>query len=516
MQEVAPNLHYMGDVGLVEAQGFRVAFCGGSGAEQASGALQPLDAVEPLLDHPGLALGTPPPPQPDETASLQEARAHAAALAQYAEQAAHDAERLKQRLPVDFLLTNAWPQHITRLSSVPTSNDAATWGVGAVARLAEAVRPRYHFAAAPTSTEVQTRMLPADEVARTCGVFWEREPYENPPFAALPAPRVPPITRFLSLARVANERKARWFMALQVVPATSQEEAPPALRPPNLTPSPFLYTPPPPPPPSSSRRDTIRYDAAPMPPTKRRRQGREREVMPVSPDQCWFCLSNPRLEKHLIVALGEECYMTLPKGQVPLSSDSSALVPGGGHVLLVPIAHIPSTYASEAYSVALHEEMRAFRRALAACYASYDAVPVSWEVVRRSHTRVGHTQTQVVPIPRDQLAGAEAAFREAADAEGLAFETEEVAQAFEDVHTSLVTAKDREDYCLIRLGDRPLLLLLRGERFNLQFPRETLTTYLGIPERAEWKACVRPAAIETAERDAFRDAFDEFGQELST
>lgn len=51
--------------------------------------------------------------------------------------------------------------------------------------------------------------------------------------------------------------------------------------------------------------------------------------------------------KHLIVAVGGECYVTFPKGQlVPTHSagqhenNDVFKVPGGGHVLIVPIAHI--------------------------------------------------------------------------------------------------------------------------------------------------------------------------------
>lgn len=53
--------------------------------------------------------------------------------------------------------------------------------------------------------------------------------------------------------------------------------------------------------------------------------------------------------KHLIVSIGNECYVTLPKGQIiPTQSNadgnnsSISTVPGGGHVLIVPIAHHPT------------------------------------------------------------------------------------------------------------------------------------------------------------------------------
>jgi Protein similar to CwfJ C-terminus 1 len=47
--------------------------------------------------------------------------------------------------------------------------------------------------------------------------------------------------------------------------------------------------------------------------------------------------------KHLIVSIGGECYVTLAKGQI-IPPDSAA-VPGGGHVLIIPISHHP-TYST--------------------------------------------------------------------------------------------------------------------------------------------------------------------------
>lgn len=53
------------------------------------------------------------------------------------------------------------------------------------------------------------------------------------------------------------------------------------------------------------------------------------------------------VRKHLIVAIGAECYLTLPKGQIiPTQSAADHVdVPGGGHVLIVPITHYP-TYST--------------------------------------------------------------------------------------------------------------------------------------------------------------------------
>jgi hypothetical protein len=53
---------------------------------------------------------------------------------------------------------------------------------------------------------------------------------------------------------------------------------------------------------------------------------------------------SPAYRKHLIVSIGTECYLTLPKGQIipTQSSADNVDVPGGGHVLIVPITHYPT------------------------------------------------------------------------------------------------------------------------------------------------------------------------------
>lgn len=48
--------------------------------------------------------------------------------------------------------------------------------------------------------------------------------------------------------------------------------------------------------------------------------------------RCWFCLSSPDVESHLILSVGESWYLALAKG--PLIDH---------HVLLVPIEHHPHT-----------------------------------------------------------------------------------------------------------------------------------------------------------------------------
>lgn len=513
--QLAPHLCYLGSSGVTIVHGFRVAFCGGAptmSLEDASTSTSSFHTPEAataaaahLLQHPSFALGSARAPAPPTDDSLQQARVFEAASIKYCEQLAADVDVIQAREPIDFLFTNIWPQGIEQISQVPLPDASAPfWGSTAVSRLAEAARPRYHFAAAPTQAECDKRLVHLDDLTRSYGAFWEREPYENPPFAALPPPGVPSITRFVSLAHAANAHKIRWFRALDLVPSDDLLNAAGKMqaRPANTTLCPLLVRAPPKraadvPAQVSPRFDMshkrARYEG-------KRKQRREKQgVVPVSPENCWFCLSNPRSEKHLVVSVGEECYIALPKGQLPISADETTLVPGGGHVLIIPILHTASMYAPG--SEPLRAEVSRWKEALRKCYAAYDAVPVTFEV-RRSGTRAGHTHTQVLPIARSQIDDLEAFFHDAATQDELAFEEDAVADAFAGQgDVALISAQDRDDYCYIELDRRRLLLLLRGTRFNLQFPRETLAAFMDMPERGDWKACVREEEIESVERD---------------
>lgn len=110
--------------------------------------------------------------------------------------------------------------------------------------------------------------------------------------------------------------------------------------------------------------------------------------------ECWFCLSNPKLSKHLLVSIGEHCYIALPKGQLP-NVKEGALVPGGGHVLVVPIAHFPTLKSLPAeQGVPLVSELEKIKSALRSCYAQFGCAFLSFEVARHSG-KGGHAHVQV-------------------------------------------------------------------------------------------------------------------------
>ncbi|KAK0566924.1 hypothetical protein OC861_002967 [Tilletia horrida] len=242
-------------------------------------------------------------------------------------------------------------------------------------------------------------------------------------------------------------------------------------------------------------------------------------AIPVGPADCWFCLSNPACAKHLIVGIGSECYLSLPKGQLtPAPAEGTirkaGIVPGGGHVLII---------LSEADRNKLLSERTDYLRALSALYATHGAFPLSWEIGRSegsTGTRVGHTQTQVVPVPLNLRKGLEEVLHAKANEAGYEFLSGEAAE-------EVLAGKKGADYFRMQIGVDPapgaedrggqesvsFVLLLRGPqgRFSIQWPRQTLATILNTPERADWRFCARETAEEEREEaEAFKAAFQPF------
>ncbi|KAK4686926.1 CWF19-like protein 1, partial [Tremellales sp. Uapishka_1] len=229
----------------------------------------------------------------------------------------------------------------------------------------------------------------------------------------------------------------------------------------------------------------------------------------LGPAECWFCLSNPKVTKHLIVGIGSETYVTLPKGQlIPTlpahiaQGGSKPLVPGGGHVLIIPIAHHPTLLSiPPADAMSIISELESYKSSLRACYASYGAVPVTFEVARLSG-RGGHAHVQVVPVPKEMTEKVYEAFEKAGAASGLDWEAEP--------ERALARVGSGGNYFKVECPDgRKLVHLLKGN-FDLQFGRMVLAGLLGLHHRVDWKECGQTIAEEKEDAQKFKKALAPF------
>ncbi|KAF4603696.1 hypothetical protein EYR40_000864 [Pleurotus pulmonarius] len=237
------------------------------------------------------------------------------------------------------------------------------------------------------------------------------------------------------------------------------------------------------------------------------RRGKRGPPKEIGPDECWFCLSNPSVAKHLIVSIGTECYVTLPKGQIiPTQSSADHVdVPGGGHVLIIPIAHYPTfTTIPPELAPPVLEETEQYKTALRAFYAKHRCAAVFFEVGRLS-MKGGHAHVQAVPIPERTKDDVKTAFLEQGRMQGIDFEEDPVA-AMESCQNG------RGSYFKVELPDGSSMVHLLKDQvpFSIQFGRQVLTTLLNMPERFDWKECVLSQEEDTADATAFKSAFAAF------
>ncbi|KAH1116924.1 hypothetical protein GLYMA_17G054700v4 [Glycine max] len=131
-------------------------------------------------------------------------------------------------------------------------------------------------------------------------------------------------------------------------------------------------------------------------PSRRPGSGRSKE--------CWFCLSSPNVESHLIISIGENYYLALAKG--PLVED---------HVLIIPVEHMPSTLSMPPES---EIELSRFQNSLRSYCKSQEKEFIFFEWVSIRGT---HANLQAIPIPSSKAIMVEKVFNLAAQKLGFEF-----------------------------------------------------------------------------------------------
>ncbi|CAI5469411.1 unnamed protein product [Closterium sp. Yama58-4] len=220
---------------------------------------------------------------------------------------------------------------------------------------------------------------------------------------------------------------------------------------------------------------------------------------PPAPAPCWFCLASPKVETHLVVSVGEHCYVALPKGP---------LVPG--HVLILPIEHFPSVISLPSDALA---EMWRYMGALRRCFEAQGRTVVAFERFLQLRAAT-HAHVNVVPIPQDKADQVLPAFTAAAASHNFQFAT--VPKPPEGQHMAVVDEVKKHSrggqYLTVELPDGSLLVhaIDRGAKLPMQLGREVVAGMVGVPERGDWRACKETAEEEAAMADAFKKQFQPF------
>ncbi|XP_017050807.1 CWF19-like protein 2 homolog [Drosophila ficusphila] len=115
---------------------------------------------------------------------------------------------------------------------------------------------------------------------------------------------------------------------------------------------------------------------------------REHEKLAASLENCERCFDSAKLDKQLLVSLGEKIYLSLP-WYVGLQS---------GHCILTTLQHVPccTQLDEDAW-----EEMSNFRKALTRMFAARRQDVVFYEIANKLHRRP-HLSVHCIPIPARQ------------------------------------------------------------------------------------------------------------------
>eukprot|EP01134_Creolimax_fragrantissima_P005921 CFRG5921T1 len=434
---------------------------------------------------------------------------------------------------VDLLLTSDWPKDVYRYTQEDKEDIAGeSKSVQIIADVAKAVKPRYHFAGLH-------------------GVHYERAPYDN--FV----PRNPfPVTRFVGLAVFGNKEKNKAMYAFTITPMLKSKREDLLVKPQGTTPCPyeagvhtsridkrgqsdvgndgnmsFFYGDQ-----GSRKRARSEYvcrlcnvaghhirdctlagqkkpnlgdvlvDGA-LPSQQQLMQqhgvgvvgGRRRVQQP--PTQCWFCLSSPEVEKHLVMSVGTELYIAYAKGHLV-----------DEHVLILPITHVDSTLNLTKSAKA---ELEQHKKALKTYYKeTQDKNVVFFE---RSYVS-RHLQVQAIPIPSSiSTQAVKDAFEKHGNQSGFPFEDINVDYGAGEGNEDENTGKHK-GFFLVEFEDGSQLLHkhVNGEaKFPLQFGREVLgsKSIWNLPDRIDWKACKVSLEEETANVLAMRKGYDKYAVE---
>ena len=345
----------------------------------------------------------------------------------------------------DILITSTAPESISNLSSKPFLK-----GTQAIATLVQKIHPRYHFAAE--------------------GIFYEREPFDNGHG----------YTRFLSLGDVKGDR---WYYAFKINVSAGYVEKPPQ----GVTGNPF-----------KKREfeidnrscricgdnDHLSMDCPQKQPRKRWRRivGRNSSMLPFTDlaNDCFFCLSNVNVAKHLVVSIGIEVYLALAKG--PLTTKESTRLPFPGHLLIIPIAHTPFGSSTET------SEMESYREKLTRFFEARNCYTVTFEI---KYSGGIHAHWQLIAIPKDKSV------------------EKEIMDGFTEKKMNLEKREpgESEEYCRLVLPSGSYVATL-PVRFDLHFPRRILAKILNLKEREDWRSCIQSEDEERSDALAFRGEFE--------
>lgn len=239
-------------------------------------------------------------------------------------------------------------------------------------------------------------------------------------------------------------------------------------------------------------------------------KGKKREAqIVVEPHAgCWFCLVNPQIEKHLIIATTNQVYVATARG--PLYN---------GHVLILPVKHAPCAAACPP------ELQEAIEQHIEAVRAMHKQMGMETMVFERwiamSQSQFNHMQVQAIPIDPKKAGKARETIQAASEKwlGGRSYKQiyslkEIAANLNDDAETPYVyfeipgdlTASGRKTEKYIYVGGQAQ----GGPRIPMNFGRQTACMLLGCEEKENWRDCQEEREDEERMTKKLRERFKAF------
>ncbi|KAK1306997.1 Zinc finger CCCH domain-containing protein 59 [Acorus calamus] len=210
---------------------------------------------------------------------------------------------------------------------------------------------------------------------------------------------------------------------------------------------------------------------------------------------CWFCLSSPEVESHLILSIGESYYCALAKG--PLVDD---------HALIIPIEHCPTSIL---LGLDAELELGRYKNALKTYFKCQGKAVVFYEWMSK---QISHANLQAIPVPLTKSADVVKIFNLAAKKIGFEFIIITSSSNDEGRKSMIAQFDGTSNLFYVELPERTILChsVSDNEKFPGQFGREVLAGLLNMADRADWRNCKLNKEEETKMAEGFKKRFEEF------
>lgn len=234
----------------------------------------------------------------------------------------------------------------------------------------------------------------------------------------------------------------------------------------------------------------------------------------VTPNECFFCLSNPKAEIHMVVTVGNMCYIAIAKGPLTRPNQQMGF---SGHGIIIPIEHRP-TFRSfgDINNSPMYKESHNYQISLVRAFAEkFDSSKlVFFETSRETSV---HQGIQFLPIPAHLIENFDKSLNSKVEANNTKFMRNhplEFAQYGSLQDPDLIEIIQNHDYVSFTIFDTETSVRVYISKLedpqkvvDFQFARRVLADVLRCPQRVYWNKCQQPQLKEAADCDNFKEFF---------